>query len=218
MSTLFEHIIYKVDKFINPQKYYTNNITKKIKKLNVGDKMYALYLPNIEYMSTYASLSALTDIELITTYVKYTRNDKVGNKKLYQIGVDFDSQYYSMVNGLPYTEYRTSDHLGFYRTKYTLTITIPQKDADCYTVILNKKCYGFLILTTNKNTIKDYIKRFADTIKNRISSRLIYNEQNDNKEMYIWTAQQQGQISYGQQYAIKFKQQYAKIMHKLGNL
>jgi hypothetical protein len=202
MSISFKYIIHKVDKLINPKKYYTNNITKKIKTLTNGDKMYALYLPNIEHMSIYTSLSALTDIELTTTYVKYARNDKVGDKKLYQIVVDFDSQYYNMVKALPYIECGT---------KYTLTITIPQKDAGYYPVTL-KKYDGFLILTTNKNTIKDYIKTFADTIKYRISSRLIYNEQNDNKE---WIRQQQGQISYGQQYVINFKQQYAKIIHKL---
>ena len=92
MPISFKYIIHKVDKLINPKKYYTNNVTKKIKTLINGDKLYTLYLPKFEQLRPYRweLLNIMKTVKLMTTKVICVEKNKLENTKFITMEILFE--------------------------------------------------------------------------------------------------------------------------------
>ena len=209
---MIKNIIKYIDKIINPQKYYINNVTKNIKKLNVGDKIYVMFIPDIEKLTTYTSLSALECVELTTCIVDYICTEKIGTSKtttLVGLRLIFDKYYNGILCGITYYTSR-DDESG---KKYITNITLNEKIIS-HNSFNTKNYLGYTIFTTNKKTIKTHLKLFADTIKYRITERILYNEQHQEQEN-IWSICKSNQNEYGNCHIIKYKKQYAKILQQL---
>lgn len=201
---MIKKIIHKIDKIIQPKKYYTNNITKKIIKLNVGDKLYALSIPNMEKLSVPKSLTALDDIKLTTVSINYIQ--KVESTTIIQFIIKFENKDECMISRLSYMTERNN-------SACYLPVTLNVKrDVNDYSFNI-RDYWENIIFTTDKNIIIEYIKTIANTVKCRLLANTQYNEEHK-QQNYLWTMHD-NKTEYGNYYIIRFKQQYAKIIHKL---
>jgi len=203
MSISFNKIIHKLDRIIQPQKYYTNNVTKKLNKLEKGDKVYALFIPDIKHMAISTSMSALEEV-IVTACTVYDISISKMGKPFITATFLFKSWYYSMFSELTYHQIL---NMG-----YVISLVINGKEVE-YTFI-QKKYNGFLILSTNKNAIISHIKALVNIIKDRILERVMFNEEHKEQEN-IWTIYQHNETEYGNYLIINYKKLYAQIMQQL---
>ena len=207
MPISFKHIIYKIDRTLNPRKYYTDNISKKITKLNVGDKIYAMYIPKIDTHSTLYSLTALGRVELAACTVSYIQIDKIRNSHIINLKVRIKNinKYNNLYNCTYYEVLSNKD--------FVVSFTLSTKGINDKSFTMDNYS-GYLILATDKKIIKSHLKPIVDVIKYRITARILDNEQNNKTEEHLWT-REGGQTTYGQHHIIGFKQQYAKLIQQL---
>ena len=164
MSISFKYIIHKVDKLINPKKYYTNNITKNIKNLEKGDTVYVVRIPDIEHMSISMSFSALEEIEM----KKCILDEKIITFKIIDLRIYVENPTYKFINGLNY--YVVGDFNGHPTRNYIIRFYLDTKDV--HNSFIMKTTYGKILVTTDKNTIIKHINQMADVIKDRLNERL----------------------------------------------
>lgn len=208
MSISFKHIIHKIDRAFNPRKYYTDNISKKITKLSVGDKIYAMYIPKIDKHSALYSLTALDKVELAACTVSYIQVGEISNNNRIinlKVIIKNINKYNNLYNCTHYEVLSNKD--------FVVTFTLSTKGINDKSFTMNNYS-GYLIFATDKKIIKSYLKPTVDVIKYKIAARILDNEQNNKTEEYLWT-REGGQTTFGQHHIIGFKQQYAKLIQQL---
>lgn len=206
MSISFKYIIHKVDKLINPKKYYTNNITKKIKTLTNGDKIYALMMPDLENLGPYSLMYAMDNVILTTCILRDIHFSRFENTSIISMNMIFPNiNDFGILAGLSY--HTTMDG------QYMIHISI--KGNDVYHSFEIEKYNGKLIFTTNKNTIKKYLINFSNIIKNIISKKVKCNELYKINDCALYKTTE---YDYGNNYITNCKKQYAKLLNQLALL
>lgn len=156
---IINKLIYKIDKWINPNKYGLNYISKPIKSLQGKDKLYVVFLPKITlYKETRLTL-VLESIELISVNVDFICH----NVENIQFGLNVKEPFGEVKNILGNTASVTN-------LNGTSTLYVAGK-------ITKKKSFainaynGELIFTTDKNDIVYFLKNYAQQIKNIIKQK-----------------------------------------------
>lgn len=160
---MINKLIYKINKWINQNKYGFNHISKPIKSLQENDKLYVMFLPNITlYKKTKLTL-ALEFIELTSVNVGFICH--YHGKKYIQMALYVKEPFEKVKNIL--RNITSVIHLDGTSTLYVLAKITKSKSFPIASNTFN----GELIFTTDKNDIVYFIKNYAQQIKNIIKQK-----------------------------------------------
>ena len=146
----------KIDKFLRPQNYVIDSIKKPLSKLEQGDTIYFMLLPNLAgwcgfnfpiiTQSVIVGKSYLSDIFVIgkNTYIRFEKPTDI-----------------AVIEKL-----MSSQALGGYNR--VMGLVIPYLKSKQYTYIKDTWVDGHFILTTDKNAIYHHLNVFLKTAKRTI--------------------------------------------------
>lgn len=160
---MINKLIYKIDKWINPNKYGLNYISKPIKSLQQNDKLYVMFLPNITLYEDIELTLTLEFIELTSVNVDFIYH--YYNTGIIRMALHVKEPFEEVKNILRGTTSVT--HLNGTSTLDVLAEITKRKS---FTTTLNTY-NGKLIFTTDKNDIVYFVKNYAQQIKNIIKQK-----------------------------------------------
>ena len=204
-------LITKIDKFIHPIKYQQNHITKPIKQLCVGDKLYALKIPRLDAMATYDKTNAMEYVKLTTCEIySITKHENRKDKKINAELIFHDRGIAeSFIDGWSWLANMPEG------VATSVVIKILSNSSQTFTFDFYDKT---IIYTTDKNRIKQELKRFTCTIKKFIKND-IENRLKDRNKYYYYNIEkvsfEEMILASAQENIIKFKQIYNDILYKL---
>ena len=206
-------IIKKLDRFINPSKYYRNDSVKPIDKLCNGDKLYILVIPNLEHIPIHGRVDALKSVLVTSCEILGVLQDK----RHFDAIMLFDKRYDELIRTHYFGE-RDYEILSTKQMALKMSFTKPKNETKTKTLQLDNND-KIIYLTTDKNVIINHLKSFFNAVKICVLYSVKEREglvQKLTPTVYegpILTKEEL--LEMNAEHIARFKQQYNKIIYKL---